>query len=149
MSPEPPGARGRSSPPARRGQSEVYGVALLTGVVAIVALTVGAFVVAGTGGDAAGPTTDIVLDVTASDVVLTHNGGDPLDVGALTVLVRHGGTETRFAPDPTDTDDGDARLVPGDAVRLTHGVGDGDLTVLVVHERSNTVLLDDSSRVPG
>lgn len=133
--------------PGDRAQSEAVGVMLLTGVVVIAALMVGAAIIAQTGGDD-GPTTDLVLDVTASDVVLTHNGGDTLVLAELTVVLDAGGAERRFTPDAANTSDGDARLRPGDRIQRAHGFSSGDLGVLVVHDPSNTVVLDDRERIP-
>lgn len=131
-----------------RAQSEVVGVTILTGVVVIAALTVGAVIIAQTGGDD-GPTTDLVLEVTASDVALTHNGGDTLALGDLTVVLDADGSERRFTPDAANTSDGDARLRPGDRISRAHGFPSDDLGVMVVHDPSNSVLVDDRERIPA
>ncbi|PSQ05679.1 hypothetical protein BRC95_06755 [Halobacteriales archaeon QS_5_68_33] len=136
---------GAASP---RAQSEVVGVTILTGVVVIAALTVGAVIIAQTGGDD-GPTTDLVLEVTASDVALTHNGGDTLALGDLTVVLDADGSERRFTPDAANTSDGDARLRPGDRISRAHGFPSDDLGVMVVHDPSNSVLVDDRERIPA
>jgi len=132
-----------------RAQSEVVGVTLLTGVVVIVALIVGGVVIAQSSSSDGGPTTDLVLDATQSDAVLTHNGGDTLELSALTVIYERRGTVQRFTPAPGDTSDGDARLTPGDRIRWTHGFPAGDLTVEVVHNPSSTLLFEDRVTIPG
>jgi len=131
-----------------RGQSEVVGVVFLTGVVAALALTVGAAVIAGSTSGETEPTTDYVLEVTASDALLSHNGGDVLDVSALTVVLERDGTVQRFTPAPADTSDGDARLTPGDRIGYAHGYSGGDVTVVVVHRPSNAVLFEERASVP-
>jgi hypothetical protein len=109
---------------------------------------VGAVIIAQTGGDD-GPTTDLVLEVTASDVALTHNGGDTLALGDLTVVLDADGSERRFTPDAANTSDGDARLRPGDRISRAHGFPSDDLGVMVVHDPSNSVLVDDRERIPA
>lgn len=131
-----------------RAQSEVVGVVFLTAVVAALALTVGAAVIAGSTADDSGPTTDFVLEVTASDALLSHNGGDVLDVSALTVVLERGGTAQRFTPVPADTSDGDGRFAPGDRISHAHGYSGGDVIVVVVHRPSNTVIFEERASVP-
>ena len=131
-----------------RAQSEVVGVVFLTAVVAALALTVGAAVIAGSTGGDADPTTDFVLEVTASDALLSHNGGDVLDLSALTVILERDGTDQRFTPAPADTSDGDARFAPGDRISYAHGYAGGDVTVVVVHRPSNTVVFEETAPVP-
>jgi PKD repeat protein len=132
-----------------RGQSEVIGVTLLTGVVVIVALIVGGVIIAQSSSTDDGPTTDFVLDATETDAVLTHNGGDTLELSALTIIYERRETVQRFTPATTDTSDGDAELTPGDRVRWTHGFAPGDLTVEVVHDSSNALLFEDRVTIPG
>lgn|GEM_PF-2440275 len=134
-----------------RAQSELVGVTLLTGVVVIATLLVGAVVIAQSSGGEDGPTTDFVLDANTSDALLTHNGGDTLELSALTVLYERGrsGTVEPFTPTPADTGDGDARLTPGDRIQWVHGFSPGDLVVEVVHHPSNSVLFEDRVTIPG
>jgi len=139
-------ATGDRSP---RAQSEVVGLTLLTGVVVIVALIVGGVVIAQSTGSDDGPTTDLVLDATQSDAILTHNGGDTLELSALTVIYERRGTVQRFTPAPGDTSDGDGRLTPGDRIQWGHGFPAGDLTVTVAHGPSSTVLFEDRVTIPG
>lgn len=131
-----------------RAQSEVVGVALLTGVVVVVALTVGAVVIAGSGPGDAAPTTDFRVEATATDVLLTHNGGEVLEVSSLTVILEQPGSREEFTPAAGDTADGDGSLEPGDRIRRVHGLTTGDLTVTVVHRPSNEVLFEDRTSIP-
>jgi FlaG/FlaF family flagellin (archaellin) len=134
-------------PHSARAQSEVVGVVFLTVVVAALALLVGAAVIAGSTGDDA-PTADFVVETTATNVTLTHNGGDNLALSELTVYLEGDGSRQQFTPSPSDTDDGDATLRPGERIEYAHSFGDGDLTVLVVHEPSSTVLFEERTTVP-
>ena len=132
-----------------RVQSEVVGVALLTGVVVIVALSVGVVVISQASGDDPGPTTDLVLDVSAAEMTLSHNGGDWPVLSELRVTLEADGDRRTFTPDPANVTGGDDRLSPGERIRRDHGADPGDLSVLVVHRPSNTVLLDDRETVPA
>jgi flagellin-like protein len=133
---------------ARRAQSEVIGVAILTGVVVVVALAIGVVVIAQYSGDDGGLTTDLVLSTSNEEVTLSHNGGDSLDLADLRVTLEQDGTRTTFTPDAANATGGNARLDPGERVRRDHGVDPGDLTVLVVHRPSNSVILEDRATVP-
>jgi hypothetical protein len=139
----------RSAPDRRdRSQSEVIGVTLLTGVVAVVALIVGGVIITQSSGGDEGPTTDFVLDANQTDAFLTHNGGDTLELSTLMVLYEHPGDVKRLPPVPANTSDGDARLRPGERIEWTHNFSSGDLTVTVVHDPSNTVLFEDRVTIP-
>jgi len=131
-----------------RAQSEVTGVALLTGVFAVVALIVGGFIIAGSGGGDAGPTTDVRVDATGEDVVLTHNGGDSVALSALRVRIARGSNSETTTPDAT-VGGGDDRFDPSERIRIDHGYATaGDLEVMVVHEPSGTILAEDVVTVP-
>jgi len=146
MRPQQEAFRRRSAWP--RAQSEVTGVALLTGVVAIVALVVGGFIIADVGGDDDGPTTDLLVDAGPSEATFTHNGGDPVALADLRVTVYRDGGPVRLTPTAT-AGSGDDTLDPGERFRVAHGVsGPADVRVLVAHEPSSTVLLEDTVSVP-
>lgn len=132
----------------KRAQQEAVGVTLLTGVVVLVALAVGAVVVAQTTGGDAGPTTDLVVEASTDSVTLVHNGGDSLDLAELRVTLDRGTDSTRFTPDAANATGPDARLSPGEEIRRAHGASPGDLTVIVAHRPSSTILLDDRALVP-
>lgn len=130
-----------------RAQSEVIGVALLTGVVAIVAFTAGALIIAGAG-PSDDPTTAIRVETAPGNITISNNGGETVALSDLRVVFRQGATERRFTPDPTNATGGDS-FEPGDSLRRKHAFAPGDLTVIVVHDPSNSVLLDDRVTVPG
>jgi len=131
-----------------RAQSEVTGVALLTGVVAIVALVVGGFIIADVGSDDSGPTTDLLVDADSTDLTFTHNGGDPVALADLRVTVYRDSGTVRRTPTAT-VGGGDDTLDPGEQFRVAHGVsGPADVRVVVAHDPSSTVLLEDTVSVP-
>jgi hypothetical protein len=135
--------------PNGRAQSEAIGVTLLTGVVVIVALTIGALVITQTADEDSGPTTDILSDATTTDVVLAHNGGDSIPVDELFVRLEQDDATLEFSPTASDLSGPDARFDPGEQITRAHGFGSGNLEILVVHEPSNTVLLDDRATIPS
>lgn len=132
-----------------RAQSEVTGVALLTGVVTIVALLVGGVIIAESGPDDDGPTTGFEISASTENVTLAHNGGDTVAVSNLRVTLRQGNGERTFVPAVGNTTDGDGTLRPGDAIRREHGFPTGDLQVIVVHDPSNEVLADERVTIPA
>ncbi|EMA39541.1 type IV pilin [Halococcus hamelinensis] len=71
---------------SRRGVAPVVGVAVLVVVTLVLAAVIGAFVI-GLGGADHTPTAAITADRNGNEVVLTHAGGDSLDVNDLTVRV--------------------------------------------------------------
>lgn len=120
---------------------------ILTGIVVIVALSVGAVVVAESTGEDAGPTTDLLLEVSAENVTISHNGGDSVALANLRVTIKQGNTRSAFTPDVANTTGPDDRLDPGERIRREHGFGAGDLEVIVAHRPSSTILLDDLKRI--
>ncbi|RJT00796.1 type IV pilin N-terminal domain-containing protein [Halococcus sp. IIIV-5B] len=70
---------------SRRGVAPVVGVAVLVVVTLVLAAVVGAFVIGLGGGTDHTPTAAITADRNGNEVVLTHVGGDSLDVNDLTV----------------------------------------------------------------
>lgn len=143
------GSQPTDPPTGDRAQSEVIGVTLLTGVVVIVALLVGGVIVAQTTADDSGPTVDLLADATGTDAVLTHNGGDSVPVTELRVVLEQDDSTTAFTPTAADVTGPDARLDPSERIQRPHGFAAGDLEVLVVHEPSSTVLLDDRVTIPS
>lgn len=136
-------------PDNTRAQSEVIGVTLLTGVVVVVALLVGGVIVAQTTADDAGPTVDLLAGATDTDVLLTHNGGDSVPVTELRVVLEQDDSTTVFTPTAADVTGPDARLDPSERIQRSHGFGAGDLEILVVHDPSSTVLLEDRVTIPS
>jgi flagellin-like protein len=122
-----------------RGQSEVAGVVLFTGVVVtlvtVVAVT-GVFPLV-TAEDA--PSTTVEADLTTTTLTVTHAGGDPLAAEDVTVVVRDAGGQRRVDADAVVT----GTISPGDTLSVPASLNPGDRRrVLVVHEPSNTLLFD-------
>lgn len=130
---------------APRAQSEALGTLLLVAVVAIVVTTLTAATILDQR-SVDDPNVDIATNVTDRRVVLNHTGGDPLEVGRLSVTVRDdgggefvirglGGVGDQFDPGEGWSADHGLSVSPGDRVR-----------VVVVHA-NRTVLVDAERRV--
>lgn len=140
----------------RRAQSEVVGVVLLVGVVAVVTLTVGVVIV----GNVLSQDTNeplVEMNVTANDstataddtLVLVHTGGDSFEADDASVVLRRGGERTIGLDSFTvGSGDSDSRFEPGESWYCknwnTSALGTGPLRVLVVHEPSNAVVVDET-----
>lgn len=125
-----------------RAQSEAVATVLLLVTVVTLVSVVG-YAVLGTIEPDGGPTADVGATVTDSTVTLVHRGGDPLAGDALTVVLRHGGTEDRYDFATDGSYGTDAVFDPGESWRLDGAVpyAPGDqVEVLLLHEPSNTVL---------
>lgn len=128
-----------------RGQSETIGVALLTGVVVILAGLVGAFMFANLGADDEEQLlADIDADVEAAGITLAQQSGDTFDAGSIeVVLTGDAERNLQLSEDFNATKGGDDELAPGDiweSNNSTEILGEGRL--LVIHEPTNDALLD-------
>lgn len=127
-----------------RGQSEVVGTLLLVAVIVVAATAVGTFVLLSLSDEPAPPRVELSAAVDESDVTVTHEAGEPLDLRDIQLVVRHGDQQQTL-----DFESG--RLEPGESVTRAHGltVTTGDrVDVVVVHVPTRTVLLD-ANRVVG
>lgn len=125
-----------------RAQSELIGVLLLTGVVVVLSFTVGGLLFTNATNEAsADPLVSIQGNATSQYVTVRHAGGERLDVSALTVILRGGGTE-RYAFETFTQRQGDdsARFEPGDEWRRTHGITGDEMEVILIDEKSNSVV---------
>lgn len=131
--------------PVCRGQSEVIGVVLLTGIMVITVGLVGAFVLANVD-DRPGPTADFVVTVESSSLEVAHDGGTPLALEDVEVVLDG---ETRIPlEDFTELQgNGNARFDPGEIREHGHSAAE-TIRVAVVHEPSNTVLHRDAFDIP-
>jgi len=126
-----------------RAQSESIGVIMLT---AVIVLLVGGFGVVYLGASGAGsgadtPLVDAEVTVTDQQVTITHVGGDTIPTSELDVIVRANGGSERFSLDAVNiSEDTDGSFGPSDRFERDHGLGGGQLDVLLVHTTSNTVL---------
>lgn len=128
-----------------RGQSETLGVALLTGVVLILVAVVGLFLFADFGAnDEEQLLANIQGDIEATSVTLTHEGGNAFDPGTVEVVLT-GDTEHDWILNKSFSaiEGGGGEFAPGDIWESDNSgliIGDGRL--LVIHETSGTILLD-------
>ena len=130
----------------RRAQSEVIGVILLVGLVAIIISAAGA-VYLSTIDDESGPATDVRVTVTDETVTLTHNGGSAPATDSLRVVIRQDGSDTNTDwADGTVTGDGDDRFEPAETWREGGFMFDSSdrIEVLLVHDPSGTLLVDET-----
>lgn len=130
-----------------RAQSEVTGTMLLLGVVAVVVTVAGGLLLAGYLDEAtrSRPPVDLDAEVTATEVRLTHAGGQAVTAADVTVVLRQGGSESRsqLSTWTFERDDGDGRFEPSERATRSHGFGSGDVEVVVVHRPTDGVLLDE------
>jgi flagellin-like protein len=137
---------------SRRGQSEVLGVVLLVGVTVVGATAAGALVLdtAVPRGDA--PAAELSVNVTTTAVELLHDGGGDLAGRDLRATVTVAGATTNATWATGALPGGDDRFEPGDRWRTNWTWVDAsptpgdDVTVLLVHEPSNTVLVRETTR---
>jgi flagellin-like protein len=130
-------------PDTTRGQSEVVGVILLVGVVTIAIGGAGAVYLSSIA-DESEPTADVRVTVTDEAVALTHNGGSPLSVDSLRVMIREDGSETNTDwADGTVTGDGDDSFEPSETWQQNGFSFDPSdrIEVLLVHDPSGTLLV--------
>lgn len=125
-----------------RAQSETVGVIMLTAVIVVLMGGFGAVYLGATGEAASdGPLVTANVTATADRVSITHAGGDSVRIADLDVLVRGSDASERHSFDVGNVSDtADDRFDPGERYARNHGVGGGQLQVLLVHTESNTVL---------
>lgn len=133
-----------------RGQSEVLGATLLTGIMVILVAMAGLFLFADFGGDEEQLLANIEGDVAAEGITLTHDGGDSFDSEDIAVvLTGDNDRDLVLSDDFNASEGGDGQLAPGDVWRYNSSddliLGSGRM--LVVDESTNTVLFDEGYRV--
>ncbi|PSP16792.1 hypothetical protein BRC62_05470 [Halobacteriales archaeon QH_10_67_13] len=107
----------------RRGQSEVIGVVLLTGVIVVVVSLIGTVVLGSLLGESdREPLAAIEGGFEDGNVTLKHTGGDSLPTADLLVVLRNGGEE-RLRMDST-MNSTNATFVGGQAESGRFGPGD-------------------------
>lgn len=128
----------------KRGQSETLGVALLTGVVLILVAVVGLFLFADFGADDEEQLlANIQGDVEATNITLSHEGGDTFEPGSIEVILTGDTTAEYSLSEFSELSGSNSKLEPGDTWRKQVSdfiLGEGQL--LVIHEPTNTILLD-------
>jgi hypothetical protein len=128
-----------------RGQSEVLGATLLTGIIVVLVALGGLFLFADFEGDDEQLLANIEGEITATDITLTHNGGDTFNSSEVAVVLTGDNERDLNLAADFNTTGGSGELAPGDVWEYsTNGsvlLGEGRL--LVVHEPTNTVLYDE------
>ncbi|MCU4717164.1 PKD domain-containing protein [Halapricum hydrolyticum] len=135
-----------------RAQSEVVGVTLLVAVFTLLALLVSAVVIGNVSDQASEePLTEFNATATADDFVLIHEGGDDLNAGDVTAILRQGDVERRHdltSFNETRGRNGD-RFSPGERWEMSnHTLTTGLARMLVVHEPSNAIVHDEQIVIP-
>lgn len=128
--------------PRPRGQSEVIGVILLTGVVTILVLGTGLLVLSDTIDTDEEALATVESDLTVDNLTLDVRGGDVVDASAVAVILRANSTE-RLRLDRNFTlrrGTDDRTFEPGDQWRGDNPLGSGEISVLVVDTDSGAVL---------
>lgn len=129
-----------------RAQSDVIGVALLTGVVVIAVGVAGGIFLASSGDEASSenPLLDVDVTLTDSTIRVAHAGGDSIAITDLAVVVDGDTERNRYDLDPANvTGNGDGLFEPGEVWKRDHASSDRTATVLVVHEPSNVVIAEE------
>ncbi|MFB6188648.1 MAG: PKD domain-containing protein [Halapricum sp.] len=147
-----PASSERPSRPAARAQSEVVGIALLVGVVAVLMLIVGGVVVGNVTDRASNePLVELNVSMSPHNLTLTHGGGETLHTADVTVIVRQNGAEWTYDfgsfREIHGTDS--SRFAPGERWQHGHSLAPGLARVLVIHDPSNSVVYDDVVPVPA
>ena len=136
-----------------RGVSPVIGVILMVAITVILAAVIGTFVLGL--GDSIGdnqPTAQLSVDLDqdAGNLTIEHDGGDSISSETLTVIVTAGDQ-----PEEDENDVFDSRFSVGDAETAEDVIDTGeddidggeDLRIRVVHQPSDSFLLDRSIEV--
>jgi hypothetical protein len=121
-----------------RGQSESLGVLLLVGLTLLLGVTL--FLTFGTIGDSldsSPPSAAFETEVDGGTLTFTHTSGPAVEAADLTAVLRQGDTERRVPLSSVAS----GTLGAGDVVSFPHGLGDGEVTVRLVHEPTNGVLV--------
>jgi len=134
-----------------RAQSSTVGILLLTAVV-VISVGAGSVLYIGSSGvsETASPLVDADVELTPTDVVVTHAGGDTVAMADLIVAVRGGGSSNRYAVAPGAVDgNGDDRFEPAEVWQTGHGLAERtDVVVLLVDDSANAVLVREHGTVP-
>ncbi|MFC7228408.1 type IV pilin N-terminal domain-containing protein [Salinirubellus salinus] len=122
-----------------RGQSESLGVLFAVGITLVLSATV--FLNFGSLGGSltdTPPGARIDVEASGSTVTLTHESGEVIDTEELT-LVFGQGEETNRVPLSSVTS---GMFGAGDSLTVNHGFGDGDLSIRLIHEPTNGVIVN-------
>jgi len=136
-----------------RGVSPVIGVILMVAITVILAAVIGTFVLGLGDSLEQAPQAQLDAETTSDDhLVISHNGGDSIPSADLRVEVKgNDDSDTDSVTDPS-VDDGDSDFSVGDSITLDNGGsydGFGDTNVRVIHEPSESIILDTEVEFPA
>jgi flagellin-like protein len=125
-----------------RGVSPVIGVILMVAITVILAAVIGTFVLGlGDSLGASQPSAQIGVSLNSSDnVTLSHNGGDSIRTGDLTINV-NGNSTTYDLEDVVSSAGADDQFSVGNTY-TTNQTGATDQRVVVIHEPSDSIIID-------
>jgi len=125
-----------------RAVSPVIGVILMVAITVILAAVIGGFVL-GLGGDLqSAPQAQLEVGTYSAgntNLEISHNGGDAIVAGDLTITVNGAASETLDQAGAGY--DADQEFSVGDTAQTDKGVDDGD-RIRIIHTPSESVLLD-------
>jgi PKD repeat protein len=126
---------------SQRSQSEVIGVVLLIGVVTTLVFLVGGATLTTFLSEGDTPHVDIDAEATTQNVTIAHAEGDSL-VRDDIELILEGDTSERYQlSEFTQLRGNDTtRFEPGDEWSREHGINTDRMTVLLIHQPTNTIL---------
>lgn len=127
-----------------RAQSDTVGVLLLTGVVVVTVWVGGALYLGNAGfADEPAPLVDADVELTPTDLVLAHVGGDALGMSDVRVIVRSDESSNRYPVESLSVDrNGDDRFEPGEEWATAHGLPEGTYVTVILLDRTADEILD-------
>lgn len=135
-----------------RAQTETIGVLLLTGVVIVSTVVVGAMLFARQSQQiqAHQTPTEFETEINGTSLTLTHEGGREIPLADLDLLLRQGDSESRYdlndsSDRSSDTLNGNDDFESGESVTVSHSFR-GDVRVLLVETVDNGVVLYDETK---
>ncbi|ELZ82553.1 rej domain protein [Haloferax elongans ATCC BAA-1513] len=128
-----------------RAQSETIGVVTLVGVV-LVGVFIFGFAYLGTVPTDEASVADLSLERDGADLIVVHEGGDPLPIAETEVVVQgaNGSVRRSLADGSPLSADGDDLFEPGERWRLVDAATDDDKFYRVVNADANEVVYEQS-----
>jgi len=127
------------------GVSPVIGVILMVAITVILAAVIGTFVLGLGDSLEQAPQAQLDAEYDGSNLAVSHNGGDSIAAADLKIVVEGGntitsdssesGVDAEFSPNSGD-------FSVGDTITMNSGVSGTDAQVQVIHEPSESIILD-------
>jgi flagellin-like protein len=118
-----------------RAVSPVIGVILMVAITVILAAVIGTFVL-NLGGDLQStPQAQLSIEEVGGEIVIEHNGGDALDADDFTIQYDDGASPNGKWGD---------ELSVGESHTVATSPTDGEHTVTVIHEPSDSIIVEGS-----